>query len=304
MNFFKDVNRNKALLSMTLPVLVFYALFHYLPMFGMSMAFKSVSISRGIFKSPWNGLSNFKFLFQTQDAWIITRNTIFYNLTFIVLGMLAAMCLAILYDLLGRGKLNRLNQSLSLFPHFISWVVASYFVYAFLSPDKGLLNQFSLALGGSGEIEWYAEKKYWPFILIFCNIWKHIGYDSIIYYSNIKGFDMELYEAARIDGANWFQQIRYITFPMLKSIVIVLGILKVGSIFYSDFGLFYLVPKNSGALYSVTSTIDTYVYNGMMSGGNLGMSAAAGFYQSIVGFCLVLLVNTLVRKISPEDAMF
>jgi len=303
MKFFKDVLKNKVLLSMTIPVVVYYLLFNYLPMFGLTMAFKNVSFTRGILKSPWNGLSNFEFLFKTADAWIITRNTLLYNLMFIVVGMTLAMCLAIIYDILGKSKLNRVNQSLSLIPHFMSWVVASYFVYGFLSPDKGIINQAIIALGGEG-IEWYGEKRYWPFILLFCNIWKHIGYDSIIYYSNIKGFDAEIYEAARIDGANWFQQIKYITFPMLKSIIIVLGILKVGSIFYSDFGLFYLVPKNSGPLYSVTSTIDTYVYNGLMGGGNLGMTAATGFYQSLVGFVLVLTVNAIVRKISPEDAMF
>lgn len=303
MKFFKDISRNKALLSMTLPVLIYFALFNYMPMFGLVMAFKKINLSKGVFKSPWNGISNFEFLFKTSDAWLITRNTILYNLSFIIIGMCLAMCLAVLYDMLGRSRLNRVNQSLSLVPHFISWVVASYFVYALLSPDKGVVNQVVQRFGGSG-IEWYGEKKYWPLILILCNVWKHIGYDSIIYYSNIKGFDVELYEAARIDGASWFQQIRYITFPMLKSIVIILGLLKVGSIFYSDFGLFYLIPKNSGPLYSVTSTIDTYMYNGLMGGGNLGMTAATGFYQSIVGFLLVLAVNGIVRKISPEDAMF
>ena len=303
MKLFKEIKRNRALLSMTLPVLIYYALFAYLPMFGLVMAFKRVSVVRGILASPWNGLKNFEFLFKTQDAWIITRNTLLYNLVFIVLGMTMAMCLAIVYDILGKNKLSRINQSVSLFPHFISWVVATYFVYSFLSPDKGMLNQIIVKLGGE-NVQWYTEKKYWPYILVICNLWKHIGYDSIIYYSNIKGFDVEMYEAARIDGANWLQQIRYITFPMLKAIIVVLGIIKIGSIFNSDFGLFYLVPKNSGPLYSVTSTIDTYVYNGLMQGGNLGMTAATGFYQSVVGFCTVLLVNWFLRKTSPEHAMF
>lgn len=303
MKLFRDIKKNKALLSMTIPVLVYYALFAYLPMFGLVMAFKRVSVVKGIFASPWNGLKNFEFLFKTQDAWLITRNTLLYNLVFISLGMTLAMCLAIVYDILGKNKLSRINQSVSLFPHFISWVVGTYFVYSFLSPDKGMFNQIITSMGGEG-ISWYTEKKYWPFILVICNLWKHIGYDSIIYYSNIKGLDVEMYEAARIDGANWLQQIRYITFPMLKSIIVVLGIIKIGTIFNSDFGLFYLIPKNSGPLYSVTSTIDTYVYNGLMQGGNLGMTAATGFYQSVVGFCTVLAVNWFLRKTSPEHAMF
>lgn len=302
--FLRKLNRRKALIIMVLPVIVYYILFNYLPMFGAIIAFKDFKYSKGFLGSEWVGFKNFEFLFQSSDAWVITRNTIVYNVVFIALGMFLSMCLAIIFDMLGKKNiLNRANQTLVLFPHFISWVVATYFVSAFLSTDKGILNQLIVSLGGS-EIDWYSKPQYWPFILTVCYMWKHIGYNSIVYYSTIKGFDVEFYEAARVDGATWFQQIRYITIPLLKSMAIIMLILNIGSIFYSDFGLFYLIPRNSGALYSVTSTIDTYVYNGFIGGGNIGTSAATGLYQSVVGFVLVLVANGIVRKVSPEQAMF
>lgn len=302
--FLKKLNKRKTLIIMLLPVVVYYVLFNYLPMFGALIAFKDFKYSRGFFGSEWVGFKNFEFLFSSSDAWIITRNTIVYNVVFIVMGMLLSMCLAIVFDMLGtKSKLNRVNQTLVLFPHFISWVVASYFVSAFLSVDKGILNRLIVQLGGK-DIEWYSESRYWPFILTVCYMWKHIGYNSIVYYSSIRGFDVELYQAARVDGATWLQQIRYITIPLLKSIAIIMLILNIGSIFYSDFGLFYLIPKNSGALYSVTSTIDTYVYNGFIGGGDIGTSSATGLYQSFVGFVLVVLSNSIIRKVSPEQAMF
>lgn len=303
MKFLKDVYKNKVLLLMTLPVVIMVILFKYVPMFGVVMAFQNFKFSTGIFGSEWVGFKNFEFLFKTADAWIITRNTLFYNITFIVVGMICSVALAIVYDMLGKSRLNRTNQILVLFPHFISWVVGSYFVYAILSYDKGLANKVIKFFGGEG-INWYNSPQYWPFILLITHLWKAVGYSSIIYYSNIKGISLEYYEAAKIDGASWLQQVRYITIPLLKPIVIVMFILNMGSIFNSDFGLFYLVTRNSGSLHNVTSTIDTYVYNGLMSGGNLGMSAATGLYQSVVAFIFVLTANGIIRKISPEDAMF
>lgn len=303
MSFLKRLYKEKILILMTLPIIIHYILFNYIPMFGTIIAFKDFDYANGFFKSPWVGLKNFEFLFKTSDAFLITRNTLLYNVVFIGLGMFLAICMAIIFDLLGRSKLNKINQTLVLFPHFISWVVASYFVSSFLNVEKGMVNKILLQLG-MDEVDWYSYKSVWPYILTISYIWKTIGYNSIIYYSSIKGFDTEYYEAAKIDGASWFQQIRYITFPMLKSIAIIMFIISIGSIFYSDFGLFYLVPKNSGVLYDVTSTIDTYVYNGMINGGNISMSAATGVYQSLVGFVLVVFTNTMVKKISPDNALF
>jgi len=303
MKFIKDVYKNRILLLMTLPVVIMIVLFKYCPMFGVVMAFQNFKFSTGIFGSDWVGFKNFEFLFKTADAWLITRNTLLYNITFIALGMMCAVALAIIYDMLGKSRLNRINQILVLFPHFISWVVGSYFVFALLSYDKGLLNSVISFFGGE-RINWYNEPKFWPFILPIAYLWKQVGYSSIIYYSNIKGISLEYYEAAKIDGAGWMQQVRFITLPLLKPILIVMFILNMGTIFGSDFGLFYLVTRNSGSLYAVTSTIDTYVYNGLMSGGNLGMSAATGLYQSVVAFIFVMTSNAIIRKVSPEDAMF
>lgn len=303
MRFIKDVYKNRVLLLMTLPVVIMIILFKYCPMFGVVMAFQNFKFSTGILGSKWIGFKNFEFLFKTSDAWIITRNTLLYNILFIILGMVCAVALAIIYDMLGKSRLNRTNQILVLFPHFISWVVGSYFVFALLSYDKGLINSV-LSFFGVERINWYNEPKFWPIILPIAYLWKQIGYSSIIYYSNIKGISLEYYEAAKIDGAGWLQQVRFITIPLLKPILIVMFILNMGHIFGSDFGLFYLVPRNSGSLYAVTSTIDTYVYNGLMSGGNLGMSAATGLYQSVVALIFVMTSNAIIRKVSPEDAMF
>lgn len=303
MNFIKKVKKNKVLLLMLLPALVHVLIFKYLPMFGTLIAFKDFKYSKGFFKSEWVGFDNFKFLFQSQDAWIITRNTVCYSLTFILLGMVLAIGIAIAFDLLGRSKVNRINQVMVIFPHFISWMIVTYFVSALLDADKGILNGLITLFGGE-RIIWYSETKYWPFIIILLNFWKTLGFSSIIYYSNIKGFSADCYEAAQIDGASWWQQVVSITLPLLKPTAIILLIMNIGSVFYSDFGLFYLVPKNSGALYPVTSTIDTYVYNGLTGGGNIGATTATGLYQSTVGFILVITTNAIIKRISSENAMF
>lgn len=305
MKFFKDIKKNISLLLMALPGLGWFVAFCYVPMFGIIIAFKDYRFNKGIFGSDWVGLKNFEYLFKTSDAWLITRNTILYNVLFIILGMFTAVLFAIMFDALGKRKINRINQTVVLFPHFISWVVGTYFGFTLLSADMGVLNKVVEAFGGE-PINWYSEAKYWPFILPLFYLWKHVGYSSIIYYSNIRGFDTEYYEAARIDGATWFQSVRYITLPLLIPILTIMFILNIGGVMHSDFGLFYLVPKNSGMLFSTTATIDTYVYNGITAagGGNMGATAAVSFYQSIIGFVLVLTSNLIVRRISPENAMF
>lgn len=299
----KKLRENSTLMLMALPGTLWYIIFAYLPMFGLIIAFKNYRFADGIFGSAFVGLKNFEFLFRTNDAVVITRNTVLYNFAFIFLNMAVSITLAIIFDAMGKNKLLKFNQTVILIPHFLSWIVVTYFVYAILSPDKGIANKF-LHLLGMDPVSWYSEPKYWPFILFINYIWKHAGYNSIIYYSTIRGFSSEYYEAARIDGATWFQQVRYITLPLLTSIVIMMSLISLGQVMYSDFGLFYLIPKNSGLLYSVTSTIDTYVYNGMTNLTNLGATSAVAFYQSFVGFVLVISANALVRKISVEDALF
>ncbi len=293
---------------MVLPGVLWFLVFSYLPMFGTVIAFKDYKIDgngflSSIMSSDWVGLENFKFLFQTDDAFIITRNTVLYNLVFIIVGLVLGVALAIVFNSLLNKRGAKIYQTGMLFPHFLSWVVVSYFLFSFLSEDSGLVNNILVAFG-QDPIAWYNDPKYWPFILIMMNVWKGLGYGSIVYLAAIAGIDRTYYEAAMIDGAGKWQQIRHVTIPALTPLMVILTILNVGKIFNSDFGLFYQLPRNSGPLYPVTDVIDTYVYRGLTSLGDMSMSAAAGFYQSIVGFILVILTNYIVKKINPEYALF
>ena len=247
---------------------------------------------------------NFKFLFATKDAWVITRNTILYNLAFIIINMVIGIMFAIFISDVVNKRAQKIYQSAILFPYLMSAVIIGYIVFAFLSQSTGIVNNSILEALGKDPINWYSESKYWPFILIFVNTWKGIGYGCLIYISTINGIDPTLFEAAMLDGATKWQQIKNITLPSLVPTIITLTLLNVGKIFYSDFGLFYQVPRNSGMLFSTTNVIDTYVYRGLMEQANIGMSAAAGFYQSIVGFILVITANLIVRKVSEENALF
>lgn len=291
------------LLSMMIPGCIYLLINNYVPMMGLFIAFKNINYTKGIFGSDWNGLDNFKFLFASGDAWLITRNTILYNLAFIFLNMVVGVTLAILLNEIAFSWLKKTYQSIILLPQIISMVVVSYLVYALLSGDSGFINNTILELWGKDAVNWYSEKKFWPFILIVTQVWKMSGYNTLLYLASVVGIDTSLYEAAEIDGCSKFKQICYITLPLLKPTMITLSLLMVGRIFYSDFGLFYQVPMDSGALYDVTNTIDTYVYRGLMSIGNIGMSAAAAFYQSIVGFIVVLSANAVVRKIDRSSAL-
>jgi putative aldouronate transport system permease protein len=286
-----------------LPGLAYLFINNYMPLPGIVLAFKKYNAVRGIFGSAWAGFSNFKYLFSTQDAFIITRNTILYNCAFIIIGTVCSLAIAIILSELNTG-MKKFYQSAILLPYLISSVIVSYLVFAFLSTENGFLNNTILKALNVQPVSWYTEKKYWPFILIFVNTWKNSGYTCIIYLATIIGFDRAYYEAAEIDGASKWQQITKITLPMLRPTIIMLILLAVGRIFYSDFGLFYQVPQNSGALYSVTNTIDTYVYRGLLELGDITMSAAAGVYQSVVGFILVFSANMLIRKIDRESALF
>ncbi len=289
---------------MMVPSLIYLLINNYIPMAGIIIAFKQVNFREGILKSPWVGLKNFKFLFK-GDAWIITRNTIGYNLLFIVITPIVAITVAVLLNEIRNVFTKKLYQTIILVPYLISIVVVSYLVYAFLATDNGFINNTLLPLFGVEDpVSWYSSPQYWPFILILVHIWKGFGYSTIIYYATIVGIDSGYYEAAAIDGAGRWKRIWHITLPALKSTIITLTLLSVGRIFYSDFGLFYQIPMSSGPLLDVTNTIDTYVYRALMQNNNIGMSSAAGVYQSIIGFLLVLTANLVTRKISEEDALF
>lgn len=287
---------------MMLPGLIYLFINNYMPLPGLTIAFKKFQAAKGIYGSPWVGLKNFEYLFTTSDAWVITRNTILYNLAFIVVNTVMAIVVAIVLSEL-TGKIKKFYQSAILLPNLISSVIIGYLVYAFFSVENGFINNTILRPLGAEAVNWYAEPQYWPFILVFVSAWKSVGYNCIIYLATLMGFDKSLYESAKIDGATKWQQIKCITLPLLRPTIIMLTLMAVGRIFYSDFGLFYQVPMNQGALYSTTNTIDTYVYRGLLQMGNISMSAAAGVYQSLVGFVLVFAANLVVRKIDKDSAL-
>lgn len=298
------IRRWLPLYLMMLPGALYLIVNNYLPVAGLVIAFKQVDFKKGIFASDWAGLKNFEFLFASDDAALITRNTLLYNLVFIVLNTVLGILLAIFICDVASKKLKKIYQSAILFPFLMSMVIVGYIVYAFFSMQSGIVNKTILPALGMDPIFWYNEPKYWPAILIFVNAWKGVGYGCLIYISSINGIDPTYYEAAELDGAGKLKQIWHITLPCILPSVITLTLLNIGRIFYSDFGLFYQVPRNSGMLFSTTNVIDTYVYRGLMQQNNIGMSSAAGFYQSIVGFALVLISNLVVRRVSRENALF
>ena len=300
----RDRKKNLTYMLFLLPGLVYLVINNYIPMMGVFIAFKNIDYVKGIFKSDWIGLENFRFLFRTKDALVMTRNTLLYNLVFIIAGTIFAVCVAILLCELGEKLSARLFQSALILPYLLSWVIISYIVFAFLSSDTGYINKAVLEPAGKGFVNWYGEPFYWIFILIFVFLWKSTGYQSIVYMANIAGIDSSIKEAARIDGANKLQEIRYVVLPLLRPTVVIMTLMAIGRIFYSDFGLFFQVPMDSGALYPATQTVDTYVYRGLMKLNDIGMASAAGLYQSVVGFILVLLSNLAVKKADPDNALF
>lgn len=296
--------QNLPLTLIALPGILYLIINNYVPMFGVFLAFKNYSLVKGIFKSDWCGFKNFEFLFKTKDAWIMTRNTILYNVVFIVIGTIVAIAIAVMLCELGERKRVKCYQALLLLPNLLSWVVIGFIVYAFLNADTGFVNNTVLKVLGINPISWYSTTAPWPVIIVIVFLWKNMGYQSIVYMASISGIDKSIFEAAAIDGASKMKQIFHITLPMLKPTIITLVLMSIGRIFYSDFGLFYQVPQNSGALFPVTQTIDTYVYRGLMELNDVGMSAAAGLYQSLVGFALVLIANWIVRKLDADNALF
>lgn len=306
--FVKTLRENLIFFLMVLPGAAWLILFFYIPVLGNVVAFKDYHITGegfidSVMKSKWVGFDNFKFLFSSKDAYIITRNTVLYNLAFIFLGLIVSVGIAIIFSEMRSKRLVKVFQTSMLFPYFLSWVIISFFTDAFLNVDKGLINHILTSLGMKG-INFYTEVAIWPALLLFLGIWKGFGYSSVMYYATIMGIDPTFYEAATVDGASKWQRIRNITIPQLSSLITVLTILAVGNIFRADFGLFYQIPHNAGALYSVTNVIDVYVYNGLTKSGDIGMTAAAGLYQSVVGLILVLISNIFARRIDKNAALF
>ena len=292
-----------------LPAFAWFALFSYLPMFGLIIAFKKYQIFprqsflANLMQSKWVGFDNFKFFLGNNTFGMLLRNTVLYNLVFIALGIVIPVSLAMMINELYSKRKSKVYQTMMFFPHFLSWVVVSYFVYAFLNPDKGLLNNIILSMGGQ-KVMWYSEAKYWPFILVFMSQWKGTGYSMVVYLASITGIDNSLYEAAMLDGASKWQQAKYITLPLLKTILIVMFIMNVGKIFYSDFGLFWQVTQGvPNSLHNVASTFDTFIYSALQGSTPIGRTAAASMFQSVCCCMTILLANFIVSKIDPDSAI-
>ena len=289
---------------MLIPGIIILILLYYLPMAGIIIAFKNINYRDGILGSPWIGFRNFRFMFATDAAWVMTRNTILYNGFFIISGTVTSVGFALLLNEIRRKIFARFYQTIILAPHFLSMVVVGYLVFIFLGEQHGFINNYLLPWLGKEAVGWYREPLRWIFILPIVNLWKGVGYGTIIYLAAIVGVDKELFEAAAIDGASRLKQIWHITLPAIRPVMIILLIMSIGKIFYSDFGLFYNATMNTGTLIPTTQVIDTFVYRSLLSMGNIGMSSAAAFYQSVVGFVLVLTSNWVVKKLDPDSALF
>lgn len=300
----KKITANqRQLLSLSAIPLLFVLVFSYLPMFGIIIAFKDYRYDLGIFKSRWVGLENFVYFFKTNDFWRITKNTLVMNFGFIVVGMISAIALAvILYEISSRRAV-KLYQTIAIVPNFLSWVVVGCVAYAFLHPTNGFINHVIESLGGTA-VDWYSTPKVWPGILIMVSVWKNVGMDCVIYYATMMGIDSELYEAAAIDGANKWKQILHVTIPSLVPVIVILAIMKIGNIFRADFGLFYQLTRDVGALYETTDVLDTYIYRTMRVIGDTSTSSAMGLLQSVVGLIMVVITNAITRKVDESLSLF
>ena len=299
----KELRKNRTLFIMLLPAVLYFLIFSYAPMAGSIVAFKEYNFQKGIFGSPWAGFTNFRFFFISGQATRVTRNTFLYNLLFMTTANFLQMTVALFMSEFGSGKYKKIAQSMLFLPHFISWVVVGAFMYNIFNYDFGLMNGL-LGFFGAAPVDVYQRPDLWPFILCAANLWKGVGYGSILYLAAIMGLPTEIYEAATIDGANIFQRIRRITLPLLLPTLATLLLLSVGTIFRSNFDMFYQTVGENGQLYSTTDVIDMFVFRSLLRSYDFGMSSAAAFFQSILCFVTIMSVNGIVRKIDYDYALF
>ena len=299
----QDIKKYKSVYLMAVPVLLFYIIFCYVPMAGLVMAFQDFRPTQGIFGSSFLGIRHFTDFFKDMNFTRLMRNTFLLNVYDIIVGFPMPIILALLLNEIKNKGMMKIYQSSMFLPYFLSWVVVSYCVFAFLNPEKGYFNAV-LQQFGQDSVSWYTEKKYWPFIIIFMSQWKGVGYNTVVYLASICGIDKTYYEAAVLDGATKWQQIKYITLPLLRPVITILLIMSIGGIFKADFGLFYQLPKDSGPLYPVTNVLDTYIFRALKTSGEIGMSSAAALFQSTVGFVLIMIANKIVSKVDSENALF
>lgn len=285
-----------------IPVLLIFV-FCYIPMFGVILAFKEYRYDLGILGSEFVGFRNFEFFFKSNEFLKITWNTLSLNALFIITGIIASVTVAILLFELKSRRATKVYQTMLITPHFLSWVVVAFMGYALLNPSYGLINTILQSLGLEA-VDWYSEPEAWPGILTIASIWKSVGMDSVVYYAALMGIDTALFEAAEVDGANRWQKTRYVVIPCLVPILTIMTILKIGGIFRADFGMFYQLTRDVGALYRTTDVVDTYIFRTMRVLGNMGMSSAVGLLQSVVGFVLVILTNYFSKKIDKDNGLF
>ena len=301
--FLAEFKKNKPLFVMILPEVVLIIVMAYLPMSGLILAFKNYRFDLGVFGSDWNGIENFRYLFESGTGWLITKNTIVYNLVNLITSQLLAILIAIFISEINKKFFKKISQSLIFLPYFISWVIVGTFVFAIFNYETGLLNSIIKALGGD-PVNVYEMPGIWPVIIACFNSWKWCGYNSVIYIAAIVGVDAEIYEAASVDGANIFQRIRNITLPSIRATVITMLLLNVGRILRGDFEMFYQIVGQNGQLFNATDVIDTYVFRSLLQNSNLGMSAAASLYQSVLCFVIIIIVNKIVKKVDESNALF
>lgn len=295
--------RDLELLLIALPGVVLLLLFRYVPMGGLVIAFQRFRPIEGIFHSEWVGFANFRFLLSSPDLLRITRNTIVLNVVFIIVSTVVSLALSLLLFEIRSRSWIKFYQTVLFWPHFLSWVVVSYMLYAFLSMDFGIVNRVIERVGGQA-ILWYHEPRYWPGILTGVYTWKVLGFNCLIYYAGLLAVDGNLYEAAAIDGASKTAMTFRISLPSLAPVIVTLTTLKLGRMLYGDFGLFYVVTRNVSLLYKWTDVIDTYVYRALVTNPNIGVSSAVNLYQAVFGFALVMISREIVRRISPENTPF
>lgn len=302
-SFWKKLHKNRVFLLMLAPAVIYTLLFAYYPMTGIVMAFKKYNYTGGIWGSPWNGLENFKFFFRSGQAGLVTRNTVLYNLAFILLGTFTQVAVALFLTEIHNKRFRKVSQSMMFLPYFISWVIVGVMAFNIFSSDYGFMNRVITSLGGD-KVPFYTKPEAWPFILIFFQIWKGVGYGSVMYLAAIMGIDTSVYEAAAIDGANVFQRIWKVTLPMIMPTMIILLLMSVGGIFKGNFDMFYNLVGNNGLLYNYTDVIDTLTMRALISRNDFGMSAAIGLFQSVLCLITVTAVNKLVSMYDREYALF
>jgi len=303
-SFFKEIKKSKTLILMCVPAILFFTVFSYLPMPGLWLAFTQFNYAQGIFGSPFVGLRNFEFLVRSGDLWIITRNTILYNVAFILLGNAVAITFAIMLNEISSKMFRKVSQSIMFLPHFMSHVIIGLMVFGLINFDFGLINTTLVSLG-MDRFSFFGNPGIWPFILVSTHLWQTAGFNSIVYFAVITGMDSEIMEAAAVDGATSWKRIRYIILPNLKPAFVILLLFSMGGILRGNFGLFFnLLGTSNFNLFAITDIIEMYVFRSLMTNFNFGLAAATSFYQSVFGFAIVLFTNWVVRRIEPDYALF